>query len=73
MALYYSCGLLYGTKGKHYAYYLAFEVKNFLEFFCLQSTLDSKFFRGDVQTTTFFGHAKFEVINFRNFFLYHVL
>ena len=22
-ALYYSCGLMYGTKGKHYVYYLA--------------------------------------------------
>ena len=25
-ASYYSCGLLYGTKGKHYAYYLAIEL-----------------------------------------------
>ena len=38
------------------------------KFFCLQSTLDSEFFRGDVQGPTSFGHAKFEVKNFLEFF-----
>ena len=38
-----------------------FETKNFLEYFCLQSTLDSKFFRGGVFAPIFLGHAKFEV------------
>ena len=37
---------------------------NFLEFFHLQSTLDSECFRGDVRAPTFFGHAKFEVKKF---------
>ena len=41
---------------------------NFLEFFYLQSTLDSEFFRGDVQEPTFFGHTNFEVKNFLKFF-----
>ena len=38
-----------------------FEVKKFSEFFHLQSTLDSEFFRGGVRAPTFLGHAKFEV------------
>ena len=41
---------------------------NFLEFFHLQSTLDSELFRGDVQAPTLFGHAKLEVKNFSEFF-----
>ena len=41
-----------------------FEVKDFSEFFCLQSALDSEFFRGGVWAATFFGHAKFEVTIF---------
>ena len=41
------------------------------KFFCLQSTLDSEFFRGDVQGPTFLGHTKFEVKNFLEFFQLH--
>ena len=44
------------------------EVKIISEFFHLQSTLDSEFFRGDVWGRTFFGHAKFEVKNFSEIF-----
>ena len=50
-----------------------FEVKDFSEFFCLQSALDSEFFRGVS------GHQRFLVtLNlrskiFRNFFVYRVL
>ena len=40
---------------------------NFLEFFHLQSTLDSELFRGGVWAATFFGHATFEVKIFRIF------
>ena len=43
--------------------HVKFEVKNFLEFFHLQSTLDSEFFRGGVWAPIFFGHTKFEVKN----------
>ena len=42
--------------------------KYFLEYFCLQRSPDSEFFRGDVRAPTFFGHAKFEVKNFFEFF-----
>ena len=34
---------------------------NFLEFFHLQSTLDSELFRGDVQAPTLLGHTKFDI------------
>ena len=47
-----------------------FEVKIFLEFFSLQSTLDSEFFRGGFQVPTFSGHTKFEVKNFFGIFFY---
>ena len=43
-------------------------MKIFWEFFHLQSTLDSEFFRGDVWGPTFFGNAKFEVKNFSEIF-----
>ena len=46
---------------------------NFLEFFHLQSTLDSELFRGGVRAPTFFGHATFEVKNFQNFLDYRAL
>ena len=39
--------------------YAKLEVKNFSEFFGLQSILDSEFFTGGVQAPTFFGHTKF--------------
>ena len=48
-------------------------VKTFLEFFLLQSTLDSEFFRGGVFAPTFFGHAKYQVKNFLDFFVYRAL
>ena len=38
-----------------------FEVIIFLEFFCLQCTVDSEFFKRGVWVPTFFGHAKFEI------------
>ena len=41
-----------------------FEVKNFWEFFYLQSAVDSEFLRLGVWAPTFFGHTKFEVKNF---------
>ena len=41
---------------------------NFLEFFYLQSPLDSEFFRGDDQAPIFLGHAKLEVKFFSEFF-----
>ena len=47
--------------------------KNFLEFFHLQSALDSEFFRGVLWAPVFFGHAKFEFKNFSEFFHYRVL
>ena len=43
-------------------------LKNFWEFFHFQSALHSEFFRGGVRAPTFFGHAKFEVKNFSEFF-----
>ena len=44
--------------------------QKFFRIFCLQSTLDSEFFFGwgCVWSSTFFGHAKFEVKNFLEFF-----
>ena len=39
------------------------EVKNFLELFHSQCTLDSEFLRGGVWAWTIFGHAKFETKN----------
>ena len=45
-----------------------FQVKNFLEFFNLQSAVDSEFFAGGIWAPTFFGHSKFEVTNFSEFF-----
>ena len=45
-----------------------FEVKNFLEFFNLQSDVDSEFLRLGVWVPTFFGYTKFEVKNFSEFF-----
>ena len=42
--------------------------KNFLDFFHLQSALDSEFFRWSIQEPTFFGHSKFEVKKFSEFF-----
>ena len=45
-----------------------FVTLNFLEFFHLQHTLNSEFFRGGVQALTFFGDAKFEVKKFLEFF-----
>ena len=42
--------------------------KNILEFFHLQSALDSEFFRGDVWVPIFFGHTKFGVKNFTELF-----
>ena len=45
-----------------------FEVKIVLEFFHLQSTVDSEFFAVGVWAPTFFGHAKFEVKTFLDFF-----
>ena len=50
-----------------------FSPKNILECFCLQSTLDSEFFRGSVWAPTFFGHTKFEAKIFLEFFIYRVL
>ena len=48
--------------------HIKFEVKIFLEFFHLQSTVDSEFSTGGVRAPTSFGHAKFEVKNFFEFF-----
>ena len=45
-----------------------FEVKNFSEFFNLQSTVDSEFFRLGVWAPTIFRHTKFKVKNFSEFF-----
>ena len=42
--------------------------KIFWEFFPLQSILDSELFRGGVWVPTFFGHTKFEVKTFLEFF-----
>ena len=50
-----------------------FRLRDFLEFFQLQSALDSDFFIGGVRVPTFFGHAKFEVKNFSEFFIDIVL
>ena len=50
-----------------------FEVKNFSEFFHLQSALDSEFLRRGIWAPNFFGHAKFEVKNFEKIFIYRVL
>ena len=47
---------------------LNIEVKNFLEFFSLQITVDSGFFTVSVWSPTIFGHAKFEIKNFLEFF-----
>ena len=47
--------------GTNFLSYTKLEVKIFLEFFSLQSTLDPEFFRGAVWAPTFFGHVKFEV------------
>ena len=47
--------------------------KSFQSFFHLQSPLDSEFFRWDVRAPIFFGHTKFKVKKFRNFFIYRVL
>ena len=49
--------------------YAKLEVKNFSEFFGLQSFLDFEVFRGGVQAPTFFGHTKF----FWDLFLYRAL
>ena len=45
-----------------------FEVKNFSEFFLLQSALDSEFFAVVVWVPTFCGNTKFEVKIFSEFF-----
>ena len=42
--------------------------KSFSEFFNLESALDSEFFAGGIWAPTFFGHTKFEVKNFSEFF-----
>ena len=42
--------------------------KIFLDFFHLQSAVDSEFLRLGVWVPTFFGHTKFEVKNFSEFF-----
>ena len=53
--------------------HMKFEVKNFLKFFHLQSTVDSEFFKRG------FGHQLFLVMltlmatNFQNFVIYRVL
>ena len=47
--------------------------KNVSEFFHLQSALVSEFIRGAVWAPTLFGHAKFEVKIFWEFFIYRAL
>ena len=48
--------------------HVKFEVKNFLEFFNLQSATESEFFAGCIWAPTFFGHAKYEIKNFLEYF-----
>ena len=45
-----------------------FEVNIFLEFFNLQSTVDTEFFHRGVWAPNFFGYTKFEVKKFLEFF-----
>ena len=55
-------------KGNNLFGHAKFEVKNFSEFFYLQSALDSELFRGGDRAQIFFGNAAFEVKNFLEFF-----
>ena len=48
-------------------FYAKFETKKFLEFFYLQSILDTEFFRGG-SLPNFFGHVKFETKQFFGIF-----
>ena len=50
-----------------------FEVKNFLGFFNLQSTVDSEFFARGAWAPIFLGHTKFESKIFQKFLIYRVL
>ena len=43
----------------NFFHHTKFEVNIFLEFFHLQITLDSEFFREGVRAPTFLGHTKF--------------
>ena len=57
-----------GSEHQLFLVMLNLRSKFILEFFHLQSALDSEFFRECLWAPTFFGHAKFEVKNFSEFF-----
>ena len=57
-----------GSLGTNFFGHAKIEVKNFSEFFHLQSAVDAEFFTGGGQAPTFLGHAKFEVKKLSEFF-----